>query len=203
MRKPPTEIVASLLAATTVLISLPPYHLPPWAIFIGWAGTFAMGGPTKENLKRIWPVMPIGSLAAFLIVLGFNLAAQYLSGTSFIIAQMVILLSLNAGMMLLARLPGLGFIPGMFFGFASYFATLFGGFGPVPHNPLAALVAVVLMNALGPFYAWLNARFAAPHGAHEKDLGPDHMEEPDQASANPNGTLGAAGAASSRSSHFQ
>ena len=166
MRKPPTEIVASLLATTTVLISLPPYHLPPWAIFIGWAGTFAMGGPTKENLKRIWPVMPIGSLAAFLIVLGFNLAAQYLSGTSFIIAQMVILLCLNAGMMLLARLPGLGFIPGMFFGFASYFATLFGGFGPVPHNPLAALIAVVPMNALGPFYAWLNARFAAPHAIH-------------------------------------
>jgi hypothetical protein len=71
MRKPPAEIVASLLAATTVLISVPPYHLPPWAIFIGWAGTFAMGGPTKENLKRIWLVMPIGSITAFLIVLGF------------------------------------------------------------------------------------------------------------------------------------
>jgi energy-coupling factor transporter transmembrane protein EcfT len=79
MRKPPAEIVASLLAATTVLISLPPYHLPPWAIFIGWAGTFAMGGPTKENLKRIWLVMPIGSIAAFLIVLGFIQASQYFS----------------------------------------------------------------------------------------------------------------------------
>jgi hypothetical protein len=165
MRKPPGEIVASLLAGTTVLISLPPYHFPPWAIFIGWAGTFAMGGPTKENLKRIWLVMPIGSIAAFLIVLGFILASKHFSGTSFIIAQIVILFCLNAGMMLLARLPGLGFIPGMFFGFASYFATMFGGFGPVPHNPLAALVAVVPMNALGPFYAWLNARFAAAHGA--------------------------------------
>jgi hypothetical protein len=165
MRKLPTEIVASLLAATTVLISLPPYHLPPWAIFISWAGTFAMGGPSKENLKRIWVVMPIGSTAAFLIVLGFSFASQLFSGTSFIIAQMVILFCLNAGMMLLARLPELAFIPGMFFGFASYFATMFGGFGPVPHNPLAALIAVVLMNGLGPFYAWLNARFAAPHGA--------------------------------------
>jgi hypothetical protein len=184
MRKPPTEVVASLLAVTTVLISLPPYNLPPWAIFISWAGTFAMGGPSKENLKRIWPVMPVGSIAACLIVLGFNFASQYFSGTSFIIAQMVILFCLNAGMMLTARLPGLGFIPGMFFGFASYFATMFGGFGPVPHNPFAALIAVVLMNALGPFYAWLNANLAAPHGAHEKDTGPDHMEEPNP--ANPN-----------------
>src|SRR5580658_9936590 len=186
MRKPPTEIVASLLAATTVLISLPPYNFPPWAIFIGWAGTFAMGGPTRENLKRIWMVMPIGSIAAFLIVLGFIQASHYFSGTSFIIAQMVILFSLNAGMMLLARLPGLSFIPGMFFGFASYFATMFGGFGPVPHNPLAALVAVVLMNALGPAYAWLNVRFAPPHGAHAKDIGPHQREEQNQANANPN-----------------
>jgi hypothetical protein len=164
MRKLPTEIVASLLAATTVLLSLPPYDLPPWAIFISWAGTFAMGGPSKENLKRIWIVMPIGSIAAFLIVAGFHRASQYFSGISFLIAQMAILFCLNAGMMLLGRLPRLGFIPGMFFGFASYFATLFGGFGPVPHNPLAALLAVVPMNAVGPFYAWLNVRFAAPHG---------------------------------------
>jgi hypothetical protein len=166
MRKLPTEIVASLLAATTVLISLPPYYLPPWAIFISWAGTFAMGGPAKENLKRIWIVMPIGSIAAYLIVLGFSRASHYFSGASFILAQMVILFCLNGSMMLLARLPRLSFIPGMFFGFASYFATMFGGFGPIPHNPLAALIAVVPMNALGPLYAWLNARFAAPHGTH-------------------------------------
>jgi hypothetical protein len=163
MRKLPTEVVASLLAATTVLISLPPYYLPPWAIFISWAGTFAMGGPTKVNLKRIWPVMPVGSLAAFLIVLGFNAAGRHFSGGSFIAAQMVILFCLNAGMMLLGRRRRLSFVPGMFFGFASYFATMFGGFGPVPHNPVAALVAVIPMNALGPVYAWLNARFAAPH----------------------------------------
>lgn len=163
MRKLPTEFVASLLAATTVLISLPPYDLPPWAIFISWAGTFAMGGPTRGNLKRIWTVMPVGSVAAFLIVLGFKATGKHFSGSSLIGVQMTILFFLNAGMMLLGRLPWLSFVPGMFFGFASYFATMFGGFGPVPHDPVAALVAVVPMNALGPVYAWLNARFAAPH----------------------------------------
>jgi hypothetical protein len=163
MRKLPAEIVASLLAATTVLISFPPCDLPPWAIFISWAGTFAMGGPTKGNLKRIWPVMPVGSVAAFLIVLGFNAADKHFSGVSFVVIQMTILFCLNAGMMLLGRLRWLSFVPGMFFGFASYFATVFGGFGPVPHNPVVALIAVIPMNALGPVYAWLNARFAAPH----------------------------------------
>lgn len=166
MRKPPVEIVASLLAVTTIFISLPPYNLPPWAIFISWAGTFAAGGPKPEVLKKIWPVMPIGSITAFLIVLGFDWASHVYSGTSFLIAQCVILFCLNAGQMLLARVPGLGlgFIPGMFFGFASFFATFYGGFGPNPHSPVAALWAVIAMNALGPLYAWLTVRFSAPHG---------------------------------------
>ena len=164
MRKPPAEIVASLLAVTTIVISLPPYHLPPWAIFISWAGTFAAGGPSAPVLRKIWPVMPIGSFFAFLIVLCFGVAAQHFQGTGFILAQMVILFCLNTALMLTARIPGLGFIPGMFFGFASFFATFFGGFGPAPHEPVAALFATILMNALGPAYAWINARFSAPHG---------------------------------------
>ena len=177
MRKPPAEIVASLLAVTTIFISLPPYNLPPWAIFIGWAGTFAAGGPTPEVLRKIWPVMPVGSVTAFIIVLGFDWASHRYSGTSFLIAQCVILFCLNAAQMLLARVPGLGlgFVPGMFFGFASFFATFFGGFGPNPHNPLAALGAVIVMNALGPLYAWLTVKLSAPHGdpaAHGPDAIP-------------------------------
>jgi Protein of unknown function (DUF1097) len=168
MKKPPAEVVASLLAVTTIFISLPPYNLPPWAIFISWAGTFAAGGPTPAVLRKIWPVMPVGSICAYLIVLGFQWASQHYTGTQFLIAQCVILFCLNAAQMLLARLPKLGltFVPGMFFGFASYFATFFGGFGPNPHSPAAALGAVILMNALGPLYAWLNARLSAPHGHH-------------------------------------
>jgi hypothetical protein len=164
MRKPPVEIVASLLAVTTIIISLPPYHFPPWAIFISWAGTFAAGGPSAAVLKKIWPVMPVGSFFAFLIVLCFGQASQHFQGTQFVIAQMVILFCLNTALMLTARVPGLSFIPGMFFGFASFFATFFGGFGPVPHDPGAALFAAILMNALGPAYAWMTAKFSAPHG---------------------------------------
>ena len=166
MRKPPAEVVASLLAVTTIFVSMPPLNLPPWAIFIGWAGTFAAGGPRPDVLKKIWPVMPIGSITAFLIVLGFDWASHRFTGSQFIIAQCVILFCLNAAQMLLARIPrlGLSFVPGMFFGFASYFATFYGGFGPTPHDPVAALWAVILMNALGPLYAWLTVKLSAPHG---------------------------------------
>lgn len=162
----PTEVAASLLAVTTVLIALPPANLPPWAIFIGWAGTYAAGGPRPDVLRKIWPVMPVGALTAFLIVLGFGIASRHFSGDAFIAAQMVILFVLNAAQILLARLVhAFAFVPGLFFGFASYFATYFGGFGPHPHDAVWALVAVVAMNALGPLYAWLNMKLAAPHAA--------------------------------------
>lgn len=171
MRKPPAEVVASLLAVTTILISLPPYNFPPWAIFISWAGTFAAGGPTPTVLKKIWPVMPIGSFTAFLIVLCFGVAAQHFQGTQFLIAQMVVLFCLNAAMMLLGRMRALAFVPGMFFGFASFFATDFGGFGPVPHDAVSSLGAAVLMNAIGPAYAWITVKCSAPHGhAHAGEV---------------------------------
>jgi hypothetical protein len=163
---PPAEIVASLLAATTVIISFPPWNLPPWAIFISWAGTFAAGGPNATVLRRIWPVMPIGSTFAMLIALAFEEASHHYSGTAFVIAQMTILFVLNTTMMCIGRIPFLSFIPGMFFGFASYFATLFGGFGPVAHNPYMAWLAVVPMNALGPLYAWLTSKLSRPHKTH-------------------------------------
>ena len=68
---------------------------------------------------------------------------------------------LNGSMMTLGRFEPLSFIPGMFFGFASYFATYYGGFGPVPKDPLLALASVLAMNALGPVYAWLTAKLGA------------------------------------------
>ena len=158
MRKPPSEVVASLLAVTTLFT---PHHLPPWAIFIAWAGTFAAGGPKPQILRKIWTVMPIGAIAAYLIVLGFGVASQLFTGTPLLVAQCLILFSLNGSMMLLGRLPAFSFIPGMFFGFASYFATFFGGFGPVPGDSFYALVSVLLMNAIGPLYAWLTATLGA------------------------------------------
>jgi uncharacterized protein DUF1097 len=166
MTKLPAEVVASALAVTTIFISMTAFHFPPWAIFITWAGTFAAGGPTPSLLKKFWPTMTIGGVFACIIVLCFQLSGQYFSGTAQIVAECVILFSLNASMMLLGRLPAFSFIPGMFFGFASFFATFFGGFGPAPGNLLAALAASLLMNALGPVYAWITVNFAAHHGDH-------------------------------------
>ena len=163
MKKPPAEIVASGLAVTTIFIAMLPWHLPPWAIFISWAGTFAAGGPTLPIIRKFWITMPIGSVTAFLIVLGFQWADSVLQGAAAVFAHCVILFCLNGMMMSLGRIPAIGFVPGMFFGFACFFATFFGGFGPDPKNPVMALVACLAMNFLGPVYAWLTARLGAHH----------------------------------------
>lgn len=160
MRKLPVEIVSSALAVTTLFY---PWHLPVWAIFVAWAGTFAAGGPKPEVLRKIWPTMLIGNVTACLIVVLFGVASQNLSGTALTLAQCAILFCLNGSMMALGRFEPLSLIPGMFFGFASYFATYFGGFGPVAKDPLVALACVAAMNALGPIYAILTAKFGAHH----------------------------------------
>ena len=172
MKKPPAEIVSSLLAVTTVFT---PMHLPPWAIFIAWAATFAAGGPKPEVMRKLWITMPVGSVTAFLIVLGYQWCDANLSGNAVLVGHSVILFCLGGLMMSLGRLPFFGFVPGMFFGFACYFATFFGGFGPDPKNPAIALIACVAMNALGPVYAWLTARFGAHHHAESKETRPDAL----------------------------
>lgn len=172
MKKPPAEIVASALAVTTIFISMLPWHLPPWAIFIAWAGTFAAGGPTPPVMRKLWITMPIGAVTAFLIVIGFRWADSALGGAAALFAHCIILFCLNGMMMSLGRIPAIGFVPGMFFGFACFFATWFGKFGPDPTSPALALIACLAMNFLGPVYAWLTARLSAHHGPEGKDPTP-------------------------------
>src|SRR5579875_541701 len=159
----PLPVAASLLAVTTVLSSLPPTNFPPWAIFITWAGTFASGGPKREVFKKLLPTMPVGSITAFCIGLGFNATKPYVSGWAYIVVEMAILGVLNSAQIVLGQLVKVfAFVPGMFFGFASYFATYYGGFGPIAHNAPAALGAAIFMNACGPLYAWVNVKLMAP-----------------------------------------
>jgi Protein of unknown function (DUF1097) len=166
----PSEIVASLLAITTLLFGVVAFNLPAWALFVGWAGTFAAGGPTAAVTRRLWITMPVGATTALFIVLGFQEASALFTGTANFVADAAILFTFNTAQLYLARLPMFAFPPGMFFGFASYFAMFFGGFGPSAHNPFAAWIACLLMNALGPIYAYLNVKLSAPHRAPEAPL---------------------------------
>ncbi|MFJ8796303.1 DUF1097 domain-containing protein [Streptomyces sp. NPDC102487] len=160
----PHEIVASLLAGATAFIGGNALHLPPWAIFISWAGTFLLGGPTLANAKRLWLTMPVGSAFALAIVVIEEHAGTALGESQLArnLMQALVILVLNSALMYAGRLRLLALVPGMFFGFAGYFATFFGGFGYDPGNAWAAWVSVVAMNALGPVFAYLSMRLTFP-----------------------------------------
>ncbi|MFJ4655220.1 DUF1097 domain-containing protein [Nocardia sp. NPDC088792] len=154
----PHEIVASVLAGLTAFIGGTALNLPPWAIFIGWAGTFLAGGPSLAVARKLWAAMPVGSTFAMVIVVADQHIGTVL-GSSRVAQDTVlalIILVVNTALMYTGRIPVFSLIPGMFFGFASYFATFFGGFGFEHGNVLAAWVAVVAMNFLGPVFAYLS-----------------------------------------------
>ncbi|MGW6402978.1 DUF1097 domain-containing protein [Streptomyces sp. NPDC055134] len=160
----PHEIVASVLAGLTAFIGGNALHLPPWAIFISWAGTFLLGGPSWANARRLWLAMPAGSTFALAIVLIEQHAGTALGEGRFArnAMQALVILAVNSALMYSGRIKALSLIPGMFFGFASYFATFFGGFGYDAGNAWAAWVSVIAMNALGPVFAYLSNRLTFP-----------------------------------------
>jgi hypothetical protein len=162
MKRLPIEIAASSLAVSTMFIH---FNLPVWAAFVTWAGTFSAGGPKRETFRKLVPTMYIGAITAWLIVTGWAIGGRFLAGTEFFVFQCAVLFCLNSAQMLLARVPSLGltFVPGMFFGFASYFGVFFGGFGIVPHDAIAALFSTLLMNTAGVVYAWLTVVIGKPH----------------------------------------
>lgn len=169
--KIPHEIIASILAATTAFVGNFALHLPPWAIFIGWAGTYLAGGPKLPVMTKLWAAMPVGSTYALIIILldtafGGILGSGFW-GTSIVLA--VIIFAVNTCLMYTGRIKIFSLVPGMFFGFASMFATFFGGFGWAPTNPWVAWISVILMNALGPVYAWVAHWLGTPRSERLKE----------------------------------
>lgn len=160
----PKEVIASLLAASTAYIGQTALHLPPWAIFIGWAGTYLAGGATLPVMKRLWAAMPVGSTYALIIIVVLQHVGGLL-GSGFwgsATVQAVVILVVNTALMYTSRISALSLTPGMFLGFASMFATFYGGFGWDSQNPFVAWIAVIAMNALGPVYAWVAEWLSTP-----------------------------------------
>ncbi|MHB8190255.1 MAG: DUF1097 domain-containing protein [Ferrimicrobium sp.] len=174
----PHEIAASVLAASTAYIGGTALNLPPWAIFIAWAGTFLAGGPSLAVAKRLWIAMPAGSAFALVIVLVMQHIGGKL-GSGRLAQDTVLALTIfvvNAGLMYAGRIKALSLIPGMFFGFACYFATFFGGFGFKPGNIWAAWLSVVAMNALGPVFAYLSGWLTFAKGAAPQSVAQPMVE---------------------------
>jgi hypothetical protein len=167
LRKLPAEVVSSILAATTAFIGGTALHLPPWAIFIGWAGTYLAGGARRSVLRSMWVSMPVGSTFALVIVLIDQQIGTALGPSQFAqdLVLALIILVVNTGLMYAGRTRLLHLVPAMFLGFASYFATFYGGFGWAPGNAWAAWISVIAMNALGPLFAVIATATPGDHSA--------------------------------------
>ncbi|MCM2415486.1 DUF1097 domain-containing protein [Streptomyces sp. RKAG290] len=135
---------------------------------------------------RLWSTMPVGSAFALLIVVveehaGTPFGEGQFARNAF---QALVILVVNSALMYAGRLGALALVPGMFFGFASYFATYFSGFGYDAGSPWAAWICVVAMNALGPDFAYLSVRLTFPVSS-AKDAVARSGEGPDAAVAGP------------------
>lgn len=175
----PNEVFSSILAASTAFIGGNLLNLPVWGIFVGWAATYLAGGPNRATLAKLCPAMLAGSTFALVIVLIDTQFGTVLGagrwGTDTVLA--VVIFVVNTALMYSGRTRVLSLIPGMFFGFASYFGTMFGGFGFAPHNPFAAWLSIVVMNALGPVFALIAHAVATRAGAAAPSKEPEKVVE--------------------------
>jgi hypothetical protein len=153
----PHEVSASIVAFSTVFLLLSPLHMPTWAIFITWAGTFLQGGPSIANAVQMITATTTGAAFGVAAVL-INRETGTLFGTgefAQILALAVVIFFVNGTLLATGRIPMFSLIPGMFFGFASLFGTYFGGFGFDAGHLGAAFVSSAAMSALGPLCAFL------------------------------------------------
>jgi hypothetical protein len=168
----PHEVSASIVAFATVFLTMSPLRMPTWAIFITWAGTFLLGGPSRPNAIKLITATTTGAAFGVVAVL-LNRATGDMFGSSEFgrtVALGLVIFVVNGTLLATGRIRVFSLIPGMFFGFASLFATYFGGFGFDAGNLAAAFVSAAAMCALGPLCAYLGLRlmFAAPTVAADR-----------------------------------
>lgn len=165
----PHEISASIVAMATVFLTMSPLNLPTWAIFVTWAGTFLLGGPSRSNTAKMIIATTTGAAYGVIAVL-LNQATGTMFGEGAFgktLALGVVIFVVNGTLLATGRIPFFACIPGMFFGFASLFATYFGGFGFAPGNLAAAFISATAMCALGPLCAFLGLRLMFSPAAPE------------------------------------
>ncbi|MBC7078127.1 MAG: DUF1097 domain-containing protein [Synergistales bacterium] len=156
----PIEIVVTILAALSCLVSVPSLQLPVWALFIGWAWYFALGG-TPEVLKKIYPAMLPGSLLAVLCIWLANLLVGYMPG---LLAVIVAVLITVAILMYMLRIPLTSATLPAFNAYSCVFAAFYGKqfynpTGDFVRDLWVAFATVFIACALGPLFGYLSVFF--------------------------------------------
>ena len=138
-------LAIGVLIAGWTYVAIGVAALPVWAGIVAWGCFFAAGGKTEGLVKTIASNLS-GVFWAFLALYVWNMAGQG-----------VPLLSLLVGlaafaMVLQAKIPALGFIPGAFLGAATAVSVVVGASGTWI-NTVIALVAGAILGYLSEMLA--------------------------------------------------
>lgn len=169
----PTAITGAFLAGLTVLMAISgivpaPYAImfPPWAVFITWAGYFAAGGGGKGQgmpvFKKMYVAILWGDIWGFVGALSMNYINPLAANLPLMLFyDGVIIFLVNQPILWGTRYLGpIKYTPAIFYGFATFFSTYYGGFGFIPGNIYAAFITSFLANSLGPIFGYLQVRLA-------------------------------------------
>ena len=147
------SVVAGVVAIPWVYLFILVFKLPVWVSFIAGGSFFAAGGG-NEGLKK--------SIAADIVgvIYGIITAAIWLNigGADALTPAMIWLLSLIVGIVVFlavyeTKISLLSFVPGVFFGFGSFFGVFLGN--PVIANIIPAAVQAALAIVIGIIFAYI------------------------------------------------
>lgn len=142
------NLLVALAVSITVLVigwvyvslGIPGLGLVVWAGVIGWGSFYAAGGGLDGAKKAILGNLS-GAIWAFIALAAFGLVGGG-------IPVLAVIFGLAAGMMVLqAKIPLLGFIPGAFFGAATWVGA--DGGGAISDKGAMILASLVIGAVLG------------------------------------------------------
>jgi uncharacterized protein DUF1097 len=171
----PLEFSVGILAALTLLLLLPPLNFPIFGIFVFWGGTFLLGSPNLEGVKKMVPPAILGTIFGVGTLLLFQFIDPIAGGSVPLVTlvNIVILFVVVTLLVYCARIPGFATIAAAFCSFAVFVATATGAWnGLAPHNLFNFWLAATLMCCAGPFFAWASVALTRPATAptREKEI---------------------------------
>ena len=130
-------LAIGILIAGWTYVAVGVAALPVWAGIVAWGCFFAAGGKTEGLMKTIASNLS-GVLWAFLALYVWNAAGQGVPLLSLLVGIAAF------GMVLQAKIPALGFIPGAFLGAATAVSVVVGASGTWVSTIIALVAGAVL-----------------------------------------------------------
>lgn len=163
--KIPIEFTVAYLAALSLILGIEYIKLPVWAVFVTWAGYFVLGA-NKKAFTTIYKAVPLGGIFGFIAVIGFDYFIKAMPFVHWVIPCIIV--EFIDVLILMYIITKFNFVGGaVFWAFASYFGTYYGGFyhsmGSLWGDAASALLSEVVANLLGPIFGYLSIKLSLPY----------------------------------------